>query len=122
MNISDTSCCGLDEFQDISDEPNNKEILKKMKRHYHHDSWGESPNSVEEGNLPTFILFTGVTKEKYGSNLEKFILKNKYGTITKTKSKLNSNSGNQITAWIWTLNKKNLVKKLNTIKVEPKDE
>ena len=98
MTIYDTNCCGLKEIDGISGYDNEtiiSEVISYEQR---------------ESRTPPFYLFTGVTKERYGQELAEYIVKRKLGKCVKTPSKLNPNSMNKITAWIWVVNRAELDK------------
>jgi hypothetical protein len=98
MTIYDTNCCGLKEIDGLQDYGNYATIRRVL--------------SYENENqkTPPFYLFTGVTRWKYGQELAKYIVEKKLGKCVKTPSKLNPNSMNKITAWIWVVNRANLDK------------
>lgn len=94
ISINETQCCGLDDISGIQ-VTKVKDIIEQV-----------IDNELDIGCRPCFYLFTEETETKRGKELKKFIEKNKLGTVYATKSKLNTNSGNDITAYIWEVDKK----------------
>ena len=98
VDINTTCCCGLKEINGIIYSKPKDTIRTVLE------------DQIENESHPPFYIFTGVTKEKYGNKLEKYIKKYKLGTIIKTHSKRNPNSENFITIWTWEINNQNLKK------------
>lgn len=98
MTINETSCCGLDEIMGVSAQKPNI-ILKEL---YEFILDGDSK--------PPFYLFTDETSSSGGKGLAKYIKDYKLGDLVCTKSKRNPNSGHNIKAWLWTINKNNFSK------------
>lgn len=98
INISTTTCCGVRDISRLS-STKPKEAVEEV---------AESVCGERDG--APFFLFTGVTKENYGQELARYIRKNELGRVIKTKSKRNKNSGNDLTAWIWEIDRKKLLK------------
>ena len=88
-------CCGIRELAGITGRtPTN--ILQSMAA-----EWFE--------NTPrAYIIFSCQSNEPAGRQLSAYIRQKNLGTIIKTKSKINPNSGNKITAWLWAVNNKEL--------------
>ncbi len=106
MSIENLTCCGIHELADIDYARNKPEetILEICQDIYNN------------GNNCAFFLFTDIGKKIAGKNLEKYIIKHKLGTITKSPAKVNPNSGNSLTIWIWAIQKTNLKKHYSLIK------
>lgn len=88
--LKDTTCCGMGEIHYIdSSEPHEilSEAYRQLVRPYY-----------------AFIVFTGITPERYGQDLRSYILRNNLGEVVESKSRLNTNSGNRIKAYIWSPN------------------
>lgn len=97
-NDSAIECCGLSELADIADNQDNpKQTIKEVCR----DMYGEDSKSA-------FLVFSDIKKKIAGKNLARYIIKNNLGRITKSPSAINTNSGNSLTIWTWTINKRNL--------------
>lgn len=98
MEINTTSCCGLNELENISDCGNGyKNIITQIIQH--------REKTTED--IP-FYIFTDVTRRISGRRLASFIELNKLGKIIKSHSKLNPNSENYISVWIWEVSNKGL--------------
>ena len=99
MTINRTNCCGLRELNDLCDYRYNPErALKDFCSSFFH-------GQQDDEDLAAFILFTGVSKERYGQRFASLIKKNKLGKILETRAKLNPNSGSIIKTWIWDINR-----------------
>ncbi len=95
---SDIQCCGIHEISDIIDNKNEpkytiKEVCKFM---------------YEQEEHCTFLIFSDVGYKTAGKNLEKFILENNLGEVTKSGVKKNPNSNHLLQTWTWAINQKNL--------------
>lgn len=89
-------CCGMDEIHDLAG-PSKNIIVDVCKER----------DSNNEAKIP-FYLFTDALENNNGSNLAKYIIKNKLGKIICTTARKNPNSSNYIRAWIWEVNNKTL--------------
>jgi hypothetical protein len=92
IDIESCECCGVKELNGISDY-SSKEVVKFVKG-YRYD------NDVH----PPFYLFTGITDKRYAQRLANYIKRNKLGRVVQTQSKVNPNSNNHITAYLWQVN------------------
>lgn len=95
--LRDTSCCGVHEIEAL--ERTAKESLLEICEEKY--GWGASQQA--------FILFTDITTSVRGRKLSKYITDNNLGDIIKTASKVNPNSGNRVTVWVWAVNEKRLL-------------
>lgn len=96
--INKTSCCGFKEIDGLEGQ-SALQSLKEIAKDFFTD---------EED--AAFLFFTGVTNERYGQRFKALINKHKLGKVIETVSKKNPNSGNNIKAWIWDINKPNFRK------------
>lgn len=121
LDISNTSCCGLDELHGIAEEqPEN--ILEALVQHVYHPARPEyrydykTSKQVETGRtIPekwttnAFYLFTQATNDEeglddpYGDRLKAFIEGHNLGTVAMTESRVNPNSGNEVTVYVWAV-------------------
>lgn len=90
--LQETSCCGLRDIEGLCERTPKEAMINVC-----YDFFRDEMDSA-------FILFTGVTKKRYGQKFKKYILDNKLGTVIETESKRNPNSSNRIKTWVWTLN------------------
>lgn len=60
--------------------------------------------------FPAHYIFSDADSYHNGRRFEAFIKDNKLGTVVSCESKLNINSGNTITTWIWVVDKEACVK------------
>ncbi|MFA5695834.1 MAG: hypothetical protein WC917_00010 [Bacilli bacterium] len=98
IGINNLDCCGIEELVDIADyETEPKTIIVDICTNY-----------FENENQCAFYMFSDIQRKRSGKNLCKFIKKHKLGLITQSPSRVNPNSGNSLTIWIWTINKRNL--------------
>lgn len=83
-----TTCCGLREFDGITEFDDPAEILRAI--------W---PNwSAWRG---AFVLLTCPTKDTIGRRLANYIEKHELGTVMKSPVKMNPNSGNNLRVMVW---------------------
>lgn len=78
----------------------------------------------ETTNRRSFILYTTTGNSRIGHAITRYIAKYKLGAVQKTRPTLNGNTGNMVTAWMWSVNKKNFEAywhKTNRYKKEYKD-
>src|SRR3990167_6350675 len=104
VTVRNTGCCGLKELDNLGTEPTPEQAMTTLRQEW-------------RGNLLrcTFILFTGVTdrvtddhthvrrEDDYGKGFANFIEEHNLGTVVSTTSKRNPKTGNNIGAWIWTV-------------------
>lgn len=64
----------------------------------------------DDGVNRPFMIFTDITRRKNGKNFAAFIRKNELGIVMKSRSRVNGNSGNPITIWVWDINDRALNK------------
>lgn len=98
IEIQGLNCCGIDELVDIDFYKNEpKTVICDVCKTY-----------FEDEKQCAFYMFSDINYKIAAKNLVKFIKKNKLGLITKSPSRVNPNSGNSLTIWLWTINKRNL--------------
>lgn len=68
--------------------------------------------------LPAFVMFSDVVG-KSGEKYAKYILDNGLGTVAVSETKVNGNSGNLITAWIWSVDEEATYKWLEDASKHP---
>lgn len=95
---TEINCCGIGEIVDIIENENHPEItvLDICKEMYENDK------------RSAFLIFSDIGRKKGGINLKRYIKKHNLGTVTASPTAINSNSGNSLRMWIWTINKRNL--------------
>ncbi len=98
MDISETTCCGLRELSSLDGGTNQDMVLKASNYIF-----GEMEDFA-------FFVFTDQVSEGNGTSLAKFIVENNLGRITKSRSKVNPNTGNTIKVWVWEIKHGNLKK------------
>jgi len=95
MQLTGTTCCGLEEIEGLSDEKTPRAAMLNFCNDFFD---GETPSKI------AFVLFTGVTRERYGQRFCEYIRRNRVGTVIQTRSRINPNSCHKIKAWIWSIN------------------
>ncbi|KKK80713.1 hypothetical protein LCGC14_2820730 [marine sediment metagenome] len=110
--IGDTECCGLGELDGIANTEPRIIIKHFCEATYTQGEWDGYAGGVGRMIPSDFnyalVLFTSVTKRKYGERLRDYIIKNKLGYVTKSATKTNPNTKNRINAWLWAIHVKNL--------------
>jgi len=87
----DIQCCGIKELRGISNRL-PQDILNDIAEEWFVD-------------VPrAYMIFSCESKYAAGRQLEKFIKHNNLGTVVRTKSKVNPNSGNLLSVWLWAVN------------------
>lgn len=61
----------------------------------------------ETENHRAYILFTTTGTARIGHNMAQYIAKYHLGVTHKTRPTVNGNTGNMVTVWLWTVNKRN---------------
>lgn len=127
-------CCGVRELGEINFYKDPAEVIATMAgdclsyragRYTARGEWQQGPQVFEAAFA--HVIFTGVTKcidkghnrgreDNYGLKLSKWIEKQKLGTVVASPSRVNPNTGNKVTVWIWTVNKVNLIRYFKTHK------
>lgn len=123
MNITSTSCCGVDEIDNLQDYTDpEKAMLAFCDQVFHYDRWIKE----SQDNLAGIYIFTGVERLRgtteiaipytdknrykigvrigYGSAFAKFITVNKLGKVVAGQAAANRiNHPNHIVkCWVWT--------------------
>lgn len=100
IEIDNTTCCGINEISDISDESNTPEgiikyitIVADKKAHFNFS------DVVKRKNKPV---------KSTGEALAKYIRKHNLGKVIGTPPAKNTNTGNLIRQWTWTPDYPNL--------------
>lgn len=95
---NDLGCCGIKEIDGIGDHRNTPKntILEVARDHFFNH------------NRSAFIIFSDIGRKTAGINLQKYITKNKLGTIVKTETKKNPNTASSLMVWTWAINQANL--------------
>ena len=92
-------CCGVDEIHGLEEADTPKEFVDAVAR--------------EAEGLPALMFYTARAKcAKKGNDAAKYIMRNNLGKVVRVTERpvLNTNSGNKIHMWVWTLNKKEFEK------------
>jgi hypothetical protein len=103
------SCCGVGELDGIEhDKP-----LEALKGAFISRNWmGGFPKEEYEDPTVAFMLFTGVTKEKYAQRFKAYLLRHKLGEVIETPSRMNPNMPNRIRggikAYLWHVDREAL--------------
>ncbi len=98
MEIYETHCCGLRELHHIN-EGSNEDIVERA-----YECIFEYMEDF------AFFVFTDEVSEGNGTSLAKFIVENNLGRITKSRSRVNPNTGHTIKIWVWEIKHDNLKK------------
>lgn len=93
-------CCGIWELTDVESAGDiigefHEFILEKM-----------CPEG--EYNGPAFILFSTTQGSKDGKKLMDYINKEELGVVTKRGPRVNPNTGNRLTVFIWGIDRNNI--------------
>lgn len=92
-HVNDTSCCAMAELCNIN-EGTPKEIL----RDHHADIFGLNA---------TFVVFTDIMdwrgRARWADDFMRFIHRNKFGKVTRSVSKTNLNSSNNVRVYVWAV-------------------
>jgi hypothetical protein len=95
-HLKETECCGIRELDGImSDNDARKSVVDAAEQWHEEDVDG------------AFVFFSSFGSSTAGQNIAAYIEKYKLGTVMKTRPTLNPNSGNVLTMWVWTVNKRN---------------
>ena len=125
ISLQNVACCGIKEISGLSNHRTPELALKDFVAQVYRSGnarggWqpGIGTGDLTKTILPKIVAFTprfryaifsqaGV-QAKYGVTFAKFIEDNKLGKVVRADSKFhkNPNSGNMLTAWIWTLDEK----------------
>lgn len=99
MSLESTTCCGVDDWHGLQNDP----IATLIEI---------GDDFFEEGDVgkSAFILITDPVKYGRGKKLIKTIEKFKLGSIAKDKARRNPNSHNMLHAWLWGVNRKEFYK------------
>lgn len=89
-------CCGVNEVHDIR----YQSALDAIKDIYYDLRDAEFRRA--------FLIFTDHHRCRYGQRLAKFIHDHKLGKTLETRRKVNPNTGNHITVWIWDYDRRKL--------------
>ena len=123
--LTSVSCCGIKEISGLSYIGKPDAAMKDFVAHVYRSgayrgahiagiAYGTTTNAVlpKIGTFqPRFryaIFSQAGARAKYGVAFAKFIQENKLGKVVRADGKFhkNPNSGNMLTAWIWTLDEK----------------
>lgn len=112
MNLQNTSCCGLIEFEDICLSDPEESVLLYCE------------GTLDEGYYVPFVLFTDIKPYKHAKKLIAYIKKHGLGSIVKTATKKNPNSKHRLKVYVWTVDQRAIKKwyKLNKPYEEDTDE
>ena len=103
-------CCGVRELNNLSGGNSPKEVVQQLcnggEYLYDQSILRENPRARQERGRYAFIIFSQAGPPRtthYGTDLAKFITKNRLGTVTESPYKINPNTGNKLRVWIWAL-------------------
>lgn len=127
--FSQLECCGVKEahgIQEITDPKHNLlSICKRFVMNYTGDSYSYyarcRPMRLTMITCAHIVFSQAVGRNhggnmgNYGEALAKFITEHNLGEVIETNPTRNPNSGNRVTAWLWTPNKRGLVKFWNDV-------
>ena len=103
MYLKDLECCGIKELDGIKESENT------AKRSVLYIAGAQRVAEKEDdGDEFAFIIFSDTYSAPRGKALANYITKNKPGSIRKTLSRENPNSGNDLTVWVWAIHQNNL--------------
>lgn len=95
-HLQKTHCCGIRELDGVQGCTALQAAIDAA------NDWfaGEVRNGA-------YIFFSTTSGHKIGHNLAVFIEEHGLGKVIQTKPNRNPNSGNLLTMWVWTVDKKN---------------
>jgi hypothetical protein len=121
----DMACCGIKEIADICDTPTATGCLKSIVNMWYtpedpnhqqaHYNWSTGRTRYttvpqeEDIHIPAFAIFSDIGKCKYGDALMKLITKLELGEVHRTLPNNNSNSGNDVTVYLWRVDREKLL-------------
>jgi hypothetical protein len=114
MDVQGLNCCAIREIDGLSNSyyTNNMELAFKdfCNEFYDYQScWSEEDDEDyfdAENGTGAFVVFSQVEPNQYGTNFAEYIRKNKLGRVSKSRKKLNPNSYNYVTMFVWEINRK----------------
>lgn len=113
INLVETSCCAMQEINNLSHAKTPEDALAGIRNDLHRDR-------------PAFVIFTGVVKRRvadhasnrkdnYGKAFADYLTKNKFGTVYRgVRPVRNHNTDNHVKVWIWVPNYSTLKKVLES--------
>lgn len=99
--INSTHCCGLGIIDHIGSTRDWGAVIRAVKRTHPRRAHYVFSQAESRYDL------RGEAR-KYGEEFMAFILKNKLGTVVKSRAITNPNSGNKLTVFTWTVSPTNL--------------
>jgi hypothetical protein len=100
MTMHRTTCCGIREYEGISEFKSVKKVIDDMAKEILYNM-----------NAAIVTFSNSVSKKSranIGYKIQTYINENKLGTVNSTQPKFNPNSSHYIVMWIWTINPKAL--------------
>lgn len=94
-SVEEMNCCGLRELHHIGQDWGPKQTIL---------TFCEDRFNDDEGITRPFVIFTDVASRSAGKRLHKFILENRLGEVTKSKTRVNGNTDHKIIMWTWSVN------------------
>jgi hypothetical protein len=116
MDVQGLNCCAIREIDGLSNSGyrNNTELAFKDfcdEFYEYQDGWDDEDDYYDEENgTGAFIIFSQVEPSDYGTQFAEYIRKNKLGRVSKSRKKLNPNSDNFVTMFVWEINREKTFK------------
>lgn len=107
MDINNMDCCGMREIDGLASYKTPEEAMTAFILRGIEDSDAD-PFNDEDGGYCHVVFSQGVGE--YGNKFAAFIRSKHLGTVKGSRPALNPNTGNIVTAWIWTLDRDRLKK------------
>jgi hypothetical protein len=96
-DLEPITCCGILELHGVESCKTAREAVVDAAEGY-----------FEEVDLTrAYILYTTTGDSRIGLAITQYISKYRLGVVQKTRPTLNNNTGNMVTAWMWSVNKRN---------------
>lgn len=123
MYLREMNCCGMREMADLEFTDNAKSAMEEfimeaipVRDHY---NWKNNKYEKLAELRFSHVVFSEAKdgSGNYGENFAAFIRRHRLGTVVASQRRRNPNSGNLLKFWVWTLNKRGLVRWANQNKV-----
>lgn len=95
--LESITCCGVLELHGVESCDTAREAVVDAAEGYFE----------EVNNHRAYILYSTTGDSRIGHAINRYIAKYRLGVVQKTRPTLNGNTGNMVTVWMWTVNKRN---------------
>lgn len=102
VKIRSTECCGLGIIDRLGSCRDFGAVIRKIKQTHPRRAHYVFSEAVSP---------YGLVNRKYGEEFMAYILKNKLGTVVKSTTRRNPNSGNNLTIYTWTVSPRGIPNK-----------